>query len=126
MGSSKLQSHTSIGLYDILTRRVLRSTYAVLAIAITLSAATAPAAAAEPAASEPGADAADKAFFEGTIQPLLVSHCYDCHSHESGEASGGLVLDSLAAPACDGPPGIPLILPTLLVVRESTAPPRAH
>ncbi|MDO3702161.1 LacI family DNA-binding transcriptional regulator [Micromonospora sp. C28SCA-DRY-2] len=39
---------------------------------------------------------------------------------------GGPVLDPLTAPTGDGPPGFPVILPTRLVVRESTAPPRAH
>ena len=34
------------------------------------------------------------AFFERKIAPILKRHCYDCHSHESGKAKGGLVLDS--------------------------------
>ncbi len=33
-------------------------------------------------------------FFETNIRPVLVAHCYECHSHETGKASGGLVLDS--------------------------------
>ena len=32
-------------------------------------------------------------LFESKIRPLLVEHCYDCHSEESGERKGGLLLD---------------------------------
>ncbi len=37
------------------------------------------------------------AFFESRIRPVLVEHCYECHSNESGKAKGGLLLDSKAA-----------------------------
>ena len=37
---------------------------------------------------------ADTAFFEAKIRPVLVKHCYECHSAESGKAKGGLRLDS--------------------------------
>ena len=33
-------------------------------------------------------------FFETQIVPILKKRCYACHSHESGKAKGGLVLDS--------------------------------
>ncbi|MEO2015759.1 MAG: PSD1 and planctomycete cytochrome C domain-containing protein [Fuerstiella sp.] len=33
-------------------------------------------------------------FFEKQIAPILQRRCYECHSHESGKAKGGLVLDS--------------------------------
>ncbi|HIF32810.1 MAG TPA: DUF1553 domain-containing protein [Planctomycetes bacterium] len=33
-------------------------------------------------------------FFEKQIAPILKRRCYKCHSHESGKAKGGLVLDS--------------------------------
>lgn len=32
-------------------------------------------------------------FFEQKIRPLLVEHCYECHSEETGEQQGGLLLD---------------------------------
>ena len=32
-------------------------------------------------------------FFETHIRPLLVKHCYACHSEEAGERNGGLLLD---------------------------------
>lgn len=36
-------------------------------------------------------------FFEERIRPVLVTHCYECHSGESGNAEGGLVVDSRPA-----------------------------
>ncbi|KAA5539928.1 DUF1553 domain-containing protein [Roseiconus nitratireducens] len=33
-------------------------------------------------------------FFEAKVRPLLVEHCYDCHSEEAGESSGDLMVDS--------------------------------
>ncbi len=36
----------------------------------------------------------DLDFFESKIRPVLVKHCYECHSKEYGQAKGGLVLDS--------------------------------
>ena len=33
-------------------------------------------------------------FFESKIRPVLVKHCYECHSTKSGKARGGLKLDS--------------------------------
>lgn len=32
-------------------------------------------------------------YFEKEIRPLLVKHCYQCHSEKSEEREGGLVLD---------------------------------
>ncbi len=34
------------------------------------------------------------AFFEAKVRPLLVKHCYECHSTESAKLKGGLLLDS--------------------------------
>ena len=36
----------------------------------------------------------DIEFFENRIRPLLVEHCYDCHSGKAKKAKGGLRLDS--------------------------------
>jgi hypothetical protein len=33
-------------------------------------------------------------FFESKIRPILVDHCYDCHSVEAQDVAGGLLLDS--------------------------------
>ncbi len=42
------------------------------------------------------ASAADLAFFESQVRPLLVNHCSDCHSAEAGDPEGGLSFDSRA------------------------------
>lgn len=39
-------------------------------------------------------DAAGVDFFEKQVRPILISRCYDCHSHEAGKTKGGLALDS--------------------------------
>ena len=36
-------------------------------------------------------------FFEARIRPVLVKHCYECHSAESESVQGGLLVDSAAA-----------------------------
>ncbi len=46
-------------------------------------------------AEQPKADQIE--FFESKVRPLLVEHCYECHSTESGESSGGLFLDTATA-----------------------------
>ncbi|MBI2434959.1 MAG: hypothetical protein HYV26_19055 [Candidatus Hydrogenedentes bacterium] len=40
-----------------------------------------------------GADEAGD-LFERQIRPVLVEHCFPCHSHQSTELKGGLLLDS--------------------------------
>lgn len=39
-------------------------------------------------------DGAD--FFERRVRPILVKHCYECHSEEAGEQQGSLLLDRQA------------------------------
>ncbi|HEY7428028.1 MAG TPA: DUF1553 domain-containing protein [Gemmataceae bacterium] len=41
-----------------------------------------------------GPNAKGIAFFEAKIRPVLVQHCYRCHSVDAGKSRGGLVLDS--------------------------------
>ena len=41
-------------------------------------------------------DAGKLALFENKIRPILVEHCYECHSGNPDEAMGGLLLDSRA------------------------------
>src|SRR3954469_19005051 len=33
-------------------------------------------------------------FFEKKVRPVLVEHCYKCHSEDSGKRRGGLALDT--------------------------------
>jgi hypothetical protein len=47
-----------------------------------------------PAAPPQTADPEQLAFFESKIRPVLVQHCYRCHSAESKDVRGGLLVDS--------------------------------
>lgn len=44
-------------------------------------------------------------FFEQKIRPLLIEHCFECHSSDSKEDNGGLVLDSREAILTGGSQG---------------------
>lgn len=44
-------------------------------------------------ADDAGNEFAGNEFFEKKIRPLLVAHCYECHSAESKKLGGGLRLD---------------------------------
>ncbi len=58
----------------------------------------------------PEDSAAGIAFFETKVRPLLVKHCYECHSTESGVADGELRLDSRGAIRNGGTRG-PAVVP---------------
>src|SRR5262249_58094148 len=45
---------------------------------------------------------AHKEFFESKIRPVLVAHCYSCHSKEIAKPKGDLRLDQLSADFADG------------------------
>lgn len=49
-------------------------------------------------------------FFESQVRPILVKHCYECHSEQAGERNGGLWLDRKAGWAEGGDSG-PAIVP---------------
>src|SRR5688572_10931196 len=51
-------------------------------------------------------------FFEQKIRPVLVEHCYSCHSAQARDAKklqGGLYLDSAAGVAAGGESGAVLV-----------------
>lgn len=56
------------------------------------------------------AAAEDTAFFESKIRPVLVKHCYECHSAESGKSKGGLMLDTKPTIRAGGDTG-PAVVP---------------
>jgi hypothetical protein len=56
-------------------------------------------------AGDPGAE-----FFEKKIRPLLVEHCYACHSKDAKKQRGGLLLDTRAGLRKGGETG-PAIVP---------------
>lgn len=49
-------------------------------------------------------------FFEAKIRPVLVKHCYECHSAESGKSKGGLLLDTRESMRAGGDTG-PAVVP---------------
>jgi mono/diheme cytochrome c family protein len=55
------------------------------------------------------AAAADLAFFESKIRPLLAEHCYSCHSAKAEKLKGGLYVDSLEGLLKGGDLGAALI-----------------
>ena len=58
-----------------------------------------------------GADAAGGAFFEQKIRPVLVEHCYECHSEQAKKIKGGLRLDFRAGWVAGGDGGTAAIIP---------------
>src|SRR4051812_3222520 len=89
-----------------------------------------------PAQAVEGPDARGVEFFEKKIRPVLVEHCYGCHStaaREKKKLRGGLLLDSrkgLLEGGDSGPalvPGKPdesLLLKTLRHTEDVKMPPR--
>ncbi len=57
------------------------------------------------------ADPAGVAFFEQKIRPVLVEHCYSCHSAEAKKLKGNLYLDSKAGWEKGGDSGEGVIVP---------------
>jgi hypothetical protein len=51
------------------------------------------------------------AFFEQKIRPVLIEHCYECHSAEAKKLKGNLYLDSKAGWQKGGDSGKPIIVP---------------
>lgn len=58
-------------------------------------------------ADEP--DAAGIEFFETKIRPVLVNHCYECHSGAAKELKGELQLDSRAGVLQGGESGVAVV-----------------
>src|SRR6266496_3832302 len=48
-------------------------------------------------------------FFEKKIRPLLVEHCYQCHSAQSEKVKGGLLLDTREGVLKGGDTGAALV-----------------
>lgn len=53
--------------------------------------------------------AEQESFFESKIRPLLIEHCYECHSRQAGESSGELLLDDAASTRHGGASGPALV-----------------
>ncbi|MBL8851181.1 MAG: DUF1549 domain-containing protein, partial [Planctomycetaceae bacterium] len=55
-------------------------------------------------------DRAGVDFFESKVRPVLVKHCYECHSAEGGAEEGGLRVDTREAIRAGGGRG-PAVVP---------------
>lgn len=51
------------------------------------------------------------AFFEKKIRPVLVKHCYECHSSDADSIKGGLALDTRDASRRGGESGAAVVPP---------------
>src|SRR6185369_16800964 len=51
------------------------------------------------------------AFFEQKVRPVLVDHCYECHSSTAKKVKGGLLLDTKAGWEQGGDSGKPAVVP---------------
>lgn len=49
-------------------------------------------------------------FFEAEIRPVLVQHCYDCHSTDAAELQAGLYVDSREAMLKGGESGAAIVV----------------
>ncbi|MEY4483487.1 MAG: hypothetical protein RL693_939 [Verrucomicrobiota bacterium] len=50
------------------------------------------------------------AFFEQKVRPVLVEHCYNCHSAQAKKIKGGLLLDSRSGWEVGGDSGQPALV----------------
>ena len=55
------------------------------------------------------ADSAMLEFFEKKVRPVLVEHCYQCHSAQAKKPRGGFRVDSRAALLAGGDTGPALV-----------------
>jgi hypothetical protein len=78
--------------------------------ALGLLAAVVVACAAPAGAAAPKAEPAGLEFFEKHVRPLLVEHCYKCHSAQAEKLKGGLLLDTRDGVLKGGDTG-PALLP---------------
>jgi hypothetical protein len=61
------------------------------------------------AEDQPAENASNVAFFESKIRPVLVEHCYRCHSAKAGKSEGGLRLDSRSGIRAGGDRGAAVV-----------------
>ncbi|TWT42789.1 Planctomycete cytochrome C [Thalassoglobus neptunius] len=86
------------------------STTIVLVFSLVLTATADDQKAAENRTPEDPSSATDFTFFEAKIRPVLIKHCYDCHSLEAGSAEGELRVDVKSALRAGGGRG-PAVVP---------------
>jgi len=114
---SQIQSLVGLRKGDprILSRRELSMsrlnvTHLFVALCLLLAGSVAHGGENEAPATEADVGNQEFAFFEQHIRPLLVAHCYECHSAEAEKLQGGLALDSKPGWMTGGDSG-PAIVP---------------
>lgn len=65
----------------------------------------------QPTSAEAAISPALITFFETKVRPVLVEHCYKCHSADSQELKGGLRLDQRVGWQLGGESGEPAVVP---------------
>ena len=88
-------------------RRGRLASWVLLAAAMTVSSITL---CADSPASEPISQDS-RELFESHIRPVLVKHCYECHSHETGSLLSDYALDSPDGLRDGGASGQPAVVP---------------
>lgn len=63
----------------------------------------------ELSAAKPRPDQAGIDFFEKKIRPVLIQHCYECHSEDTKNLKGSLLLDSKQGTLKGGDSGVTLV-----------------
>ena len=91
-------------------RALLFSAFALFLATIYVAAAPADDAGASVSGKSPAAPSEGIEYFEKHIRPVLVKHCYSCHSSEANSVEGGLLLDTRQSLLKGGDSG-PAIVP---------------
>jgi hypothetical protein len=75
-------------------------------VCITLAVSSSAPISAEEDEAKPQVNHAQLEFFESQIRPILAKRCYECHSSETGEKNGALVLETAEGIASGGSRGV--------------------
>ncbi len=82
--------------------------YRIIALSLIIASCSAEVSYSDPPKSSQLSDDLD--FFETKIRPVLVKHCYECHSESSNELQGGLRVDTREGLRIGGDSG-PAVVP---------------
>lgn len=103
LNSHSITHHTADGHPSM--RRTQAHTCRLTKFVITLLASVCLLLSVNPELTAEEATPAGNEFFERKIRPVLVQHCYECHSSASKNVKGGLVLDTREATRAGGESG---------------------
>jgi hypothetical protein len=78
-----------------------------------------------PSACGQDATKVERALFESKLRPILITHCYSCHSKQTAKPKGNFCIDQLAPSFADGP-GRDAWREVLKRVQAGEMPPKAQ